>query len=337
MARPRKSGSTLPPCVRERHGAYHFFRPGISRKLCRVDEGIPVMLEALAKLLRELDDKPEEKGMPRLCREWKKAPGEFGLQRYRPKVRKEYERMLDHIAHWFANFEPHQVKPHHIAKVLDTKFHDKPRTANAYKALLSLLFKFAIRHNRATVNPCASDLLSGMRENKRNRYINDEELSNIRKNGGVRLGLFIDLATITGQRVGDLIALNWSNVTDKGIVLTQSKEGARVAIAMTDQLRETLDGLRGNITRLPTAPVLTTQTGDRYTYSGLHSAWKRACDKAGVKNAHIHDLRRKALTDARDQMGKEAAQALAGHKSQAMTAHYYEETTLQWVQPVRVR
>jgi len=36
-------------------------------------------------------------------------------------------------------------------------------------------------------------------------------------------------------------------------------------------------------------------------------------------------------------MGKEAAQALAGHKSAEMTAHYYEETTLQWVQPVRVK
>lgn len=337
MARPRKSGSTLPPCVRERHGAYHYFKPGFSRKLCRVEDGVEVMYEALATLLREHADKPEEKGMPRLCREWKKAPGEFGLQKYRPKVKKEYERMLDHIAHWFANFDVHQVKTHHVAKVLDTKFHNKPRTANAYRALLSLLFKYAIRYNKATTNPCAAELLSGMRESKRSRYIDDSEVERIKLAGGARLGLFIDLAIITGQRVGDLIAMNWSQVSDKGITLTQSKEGARVAIAMTDQLRATLDGLRGNVTRFPTSPVLTTQTGDRYTYSGLHSAWKRACEKAGVTNAHIHDLRRKALTDATNQMGKEAAQALAGHKSPEMTAHYYEHTQEVWVQPVRVK
>jgi integrase len=351
MPRPRKHDTKLPPYVRERHGAYHYDRPGVlTKKLCRVSDGLPAMHEALAATLKSLAEDVPTKGMPRLCVEWERLKHQdFGLLRYRPKVRKEYGRMLKHIGDakggWFKNFDVHQVKSHHIATVLDTKFPDKPRTHNAYRALLSLLFKWAIRKGLRQDNPCAAAVLQTVKESRRKRYITDDELAIIKANGDAKLGLVIDLAYITGQRIGDLIALTWASVSDKGILFLPSKvedtTEIPVPVKMTDQLRAVLEGLKGGVEPLPTAPVIRTQTGGRYTYSGMYSAWRRACLPADqtrprVLNAHIHDLRRKALTDMRDQRGEAAAQALAGHASPEMTRHYMEQTELKWVEPVRL-
>jgi integrase len=311
MPRPRKHDTKLPPYVRERHGAYHYDRPGVlTKKLCRVSDGLPTMHEALAATLKSLAEDVPTKGMPRLCVEWERLKHQdFGLLRYRPKVRKEYGRMLKHIGDarsgWFKNFDVHQVKSHHIATVLQT-----------------------------------------VKEGRRKRYITDDELAIIKANGDAKLGLVIDLAYITGQRIGDLIALTWASVSDKGILFLPSKvedtTEIPVPVKMTDQLRAVLEGLKGGVEPLPTAPVIRTQTGGRYTYSGMYSAWRRACLPANqtrprVLNAHIHDLRRKALTDMRDQRGEAAAQALAGHASPEMTRHYMEQTELKWVEPVRLK
>jgi integrase len=280
------------------------------------------------------------KGMPRLCAAWKAEPvRDRGLKKYAPKVRKEYERMLDHIAKWFVNFDVHQVQTHHIAKALDTKFPDKPRTHNAYRSLMALLFRYAIVKGLRTDNPVLRTTLGTMAEGKRKRYIRPDELAIIRANGDAKLGLVIDLAIITGQRIGDLIALEWRYVTDKGIIFHTSKEGVTVPVKMNDDLRLTLDALKGGITPLPTAPVIRTQAGGRYTYSGIYSAWRRAClpedeTKPRVLDAHIHDLRHNALTDAKAQ-GLDP-QALAGHKSAQMTEHYLEQIELKWVEPVRL-
>lgn len=346
MARPRKHDTKLPPYVRIRHGAYHYDRPGVlSRKLCRLEEGNATMHDALAKVLRELEAGSPVKGMVRLCRDWRELKHhEFGLQRYAPKTRVEYERMLGHIERWFQNFDVHQVRSHHVAQQLDKKFANKPRTHNAYRALLALLFKWAIRKGLRTDNPCAGAVLATMTEPKRSRYITAEELAIIRANGDQRLSLFIDLALITGQRVGDLISLTWGDVSDKGIVFWPSKvehsTKVVVPVSMTDELRAVLDALRGDVKPLPTAPVVRTQTGGKYSYSGIYSAWRRAClppekDRPRVLNAHIHDLRHNAITNA-DRQGLNA-QGLAGHATRQMTEHYIENIDLEWVDPPRLK
>jgi len=49
---------------------------------------------------------------------------------------------------------------------------------------------------------------------------------------------------------------------------------------------------------------------------------------------HFHNLRAKALTDKRRQEGAEAAQALAGHTTAQMTAHYTKAREVERVSPV---
>ena len=60
--------------------------------------------------------------------------------------------------------------------------------------------------------------------------------------------------------------------------------------------------------------------------------FRRAVAKAGVTDFHFHDIRAKALTDAKRQGMN--AQTLAGHESEEMTAHYIKHREVETVAPV---
>src|SRR5260364_353067 len=172
---------------------------------------------------------------------------------------------------------------------------------------------------------------------------------------GVMIVCLIDLAVVTGQRIGDLLALKWSDVSEEGVLFkprkTAKSTGVIVPVKMTSQLQNILERARhfGNVKGIT---VIHTIKGHPYTYFGAQTAWKRAVaractryeeeckkrdmtlDTAFLRNMHFHDLRRKSLTDAKRQ-GKDP-QKLAGHTDPKMTARYLENVEIEWVEPVQI-
>ena len=68
--------------------------------------------------------------------------------------------------------------------------------------------------------------------------------------------------------------------------------------------------------------VFSTLKGQPYSYEAIKSAWARARERAGLANAHFHDLRAMALTDVDEVKDIKAAQGMGGHSTQAQTADY---------------
>ncbi|MOA36338.1 Phage integrase family protein [compost metagenome] len=66
--------------------------------------------------------------------------------------------------------------------------------------------------------------------------------------------------------------------------------------------------------------LICNKKGKQADYKSVQDAWALAREKAGVADARIHDLRAKALTDAKRQ-GKDA-QKLGGHADRRMTDRY---------------
>ncbi len=73
--------------------------------------------------------------------------------------------------------------------------------------------------------------------------------------------------------------------------------------------------------------------GQKYTYDGFASLWRRVVEKSGVDDVHFHDIRAKSLTDAQRQ-GRDA-QMLGGHETRSMTDHYIKQRRVEKVQPLR--
>jgi len=64
--------------------------------------------------------------------------------------------------------------------------------------------------------------------------------------------------------------------------------------------------------------------GERYTPGRLGHAVGRACERAGIKHWHPHQLRHAAATELRREIGIEAARVVLGHRSPVMTEVYAE-------------
>lgn len=168
----------------------------------------------------------------------------------------------------------------------------KPNASNKYRALLSVMFTYAVRKGLHNANPVTE--VAGASEKKRDRYITDAELEAVRAAAllgndnkptpsGLAIVALIDLAYLTAQRIGDLLALNWADVSDEGIMFhpakTVNSSGVRMLIEMTPDLQATLDAAKaGKVKAID--PVICTQSGGRFTYSGAQTAWKRACQRA---------------------------------------------------------
>lgn len=98
-------------------------------------------------------------------------------------------------------------------------------------------------------------------------------------------------------------------------------------IEWTDRLRDVVRRLREirerNEIEIP--EVFATQDGRPYTYWGASSAWRRAIERAGVQDAHFHDLRAKAITDKEMREGMGAARLMGAHATESQTADYVRQ------------
>lgn len=292
-----------------KHNRYYFVDTSNKwHALTRVDEGEDALLRAY---LRRDDTLPMREGSMQdlAARWWKDAKG-----RYAEATRADYELMLPKIERAFEEFDADEVTP---ADVYDfvREWATTPRQANKYRHVLSMMFRFACAPLRwRTDNPCdqVATLDTGP---KRNRYITDREFYRIRaaalkgKDGratasGVIIVCAIDLAYLTFQRQHEIRVLRWSDMDEDWLYFepskTRSSTGARVRWRRTPEINAVLERARsfGKV-KLLDGSVIHNLRGRPYTKSGIETAWDRACERAGVKDANFHDLRAKAQTDAK--------------------------------------
>jgi integrase len=177
-------------------------------------------------------------------------------------------------------------------------------------------------------NPCAG--IKRFPEKKRERYLTDNELTRIgdalavaeRKNTELPgFILLVRLLATTGMRLGEALALRWSDVDLAGhaIRLRDAKTGARTvhlgaaAVAILDAIQDKSGHVVRGLDRAP-MPGSTAQ-----------HAWARLREKARIPDGRLHDLRHSVGTFAA-LAGANAfvVRDLLGHKTLAMTGRYVE-------------
>jgi len=133
----------------------------------------------------------------------------------------------------------------------------------------------------------------------------------------------------------DLLALRLYDLTDDGLVVEQRKTGARVLYQWTPALQEVIGRAKRLRRRVGSLYLFANDQGKPLTAKAVGSQWERLRRRAGVADAHFHDLRATALTWAKEAAGIDFAQALAGHASSKMTESYVARRTVTKVRPIR--
>lgn len=133
--------------------------------------------------------------------------------------------------------------------------------------------------------------------------------------------LLIRLLATTGLRLGEALAMQWSDVDLPGraIRLRDAKAGARTvhigaaAVAILDPVADK----RG--------PVVQDRDGAPLSASKAQHAWARLRERTGLSNGRLHDLRHSVGTFAALAGANAfAVRDLLGHRTLAMTGRYVE-------------
>ena len=216
------------------------------------------------------------------------------------------------------------IKPSEIEHWLSTRQDWAPATKNRYRALMSLVFRQAMRNGKAKNNPAR--LVAARTENNgRIRYLLDEEERALRAVMRERYPSHIpalDVALNTGMRKGEQFSLTWDcvDLKRKQIALDETKNGSSRHIPINSTCLEAFN-LLAKSSHKKTDRIFRSTLGE--PLNDPRQWFATAMDEANIAGFRWHDLRHTfcsrlvmAGVDIR------TVAELAGHKTLAMAMRY---------------
>jgi integrase len=159
----------------------------------------------------------------------------------------------------------------------------QPRTADKASVMMSMLLAYGLELGLLSIN-VAAGIKQLHHVNKSEQVWEDSHWANM-ADAPPHLMAALRLASLTGLRLGDLVRLDWSQVTDKAIIIDKTrKRDGRAVIPILPELRQLLDSLPHR-----SGAVLRNSKGLAWTESGLGSVFQKA--KPAEFDRTIHDLR----------------------------------------------
>lgn len=311
---------TLPKSMHLSHGAYYYVRRVDGRvKWDFLSRDYGDALRLYAGIVAPVDG-----GFGDLLDRW------FAKIEVAEKTRRTYAVAVEKLRDAFVEFAPSQIKPVHFYRFIEAKKITSAMAAH-YRSVMVGAFDLAVETGLVERN-----LLREVKQytgKKRGRYLTDAEFVAIRNKGVLLLRSVMDICYLTGQRIGDVLAIHLNDLTADGIVFEQQKTGARLCVAWSDDLRDAVaiaKSLRAGVRGMT---LFHTRKGKCFSYSTIRTYWDRAVAAAGVEDAHMHDIRAKAATDAR-KAGIDSM-ALLGHKSEAVHMRYLRSKETPIVEGIR--
>lgn len=302
MGRKRVRNKDLPKRVYLRHGAYYFVATdGTWHRLAAEGDK--------AGMHRALADLADSSGM-RLKALLERYADEV-LPKKAPKTQADQLRQLDILVRDFGKARPADVKSSHVAAFLDA--YPSPIQANRIIALLSHVYKKAIRWGLAETNPCRG--VERNPDKQRKVYVESDVFWQAWKDAPPRLQLAMELAYLTGQRQADLLRLRWSDCRDDGVYFTQGKTGNQVILDWSEWLRDILARCREAQSAATGFYVLADDRGQRVTSSGFQTAWQRFM-RNRPDRFQFRDIRKKSGNDG-------LTGAHLGHKDERTLRDWY--------------
>jgi integrase len=219
------------------------------------------------------------------------------------------------------------------------------RTVNHHLIVVRMLFKAAQRDELLIQNP--AEFVSGIRQRTTidKQPFTLAEIQAILSIADSEWQSLVRFGFYTGQRLGDLARLRWSNIDlARGeIRFVTAKTGRRMIIPLSDALRVHIASLPSSdradgvihprafaiLEAQGSAATLSRQFGELLSVAGLRSSpthqstGKTRSSRRNLNALSFHSLRRTATTLLHEAgIAGAVAQALIGHDSEAIHEHY---------------
>jgi integrase len=238
-----------------------------------------------------------------------------------PRTRSDYVKHLDYITAKMGHLEPRQIERRHAISWLDAwAKKETPHAANYRLAVLKIVLEHAIDMGLLPVGGNAAKNVRKVKYEKQQRAPWPTDMvAAFRATADADTLLLFELLIGTGQRIGDVLKMRWSDYDGQAISVTQSKTGAKLWLPCPPRLTAALSATQ----RRP-GYILTNLAGNG-PLSYRSAAWRiLAVRKAiGAMDYDIHSLRYTAAAELAA-MGHDddTIAAITGHTSKAMVVKY---------------
>jgi integrase len=253
------------------------------------------------------------------------------------KTQSDRAYQLDRLDRVFGSMPMDAVKASHMQAYLTE--HEHEIAANREVKLLGTIYRHARVWWNIKDNPCEDVFYH--KETPRDREVTDAEFIMLQEKASESVRAIIQVAYLTGMRRGDILDLKLTDLEELGIRNRQNKTKKKQIFKWTPALRATVK-LAISARKVPKISdihaekwLFTNRKAEQVTVTGFNSAWSRLRKKCNLEDMHFHDIRSKAISDARRKGGLDYAQLLAGHENQSQTEAYLRSKSTDVVEPVK--
>jgi integrase len=213
--------------------------------------------------------------------------------RLRPSTKAAYRTYLDAFRRRFPDFKVEWFERDAIVDLIEWRdeLGKHPRKADYTMQAVSRLFGWA-RSKAYTQAEPTKNIESLHRSNRSEMIWTDTDLARLFDHCSPSLRHAVELAALTGLRLGDLVRLTWGDVGQESVTVRTSKRGSRVVIPLLDESKALIE----RIGRRDVGVVLTNTRGKPWTPDGLKTSFLKAKAAAGIEGLRFHDLRGTAAT-----------------------------------------
>lgn len=226
-----------------------------------------------------------------------------------------YSIYLDNITTKMGDVEANKVTRRVFLEWRDT-MQNAPGKANILMAVARILWAFGLDRGIVSVNPVTKiiNLKTGER-----RPWSSEEIESFKEHADSSLRLALALGIYTGQRISDVVKMQWNHIRSGGIEIVQQKTKAVVWVPMHPELAKLVgEAPKKAIT------ILTNSEGKPYSAQSLKVAFRKICKLSGVSDKCVfHGLRKTAsVMLAEAGCSNEQIKSITGHRTDEMISHY---------------
>jgi len=234
-----------------------------------------------------------------------------------PRSKSDYVKILEFFRDRFGDLDPGKMQRKDIIRLRDINS-GKVRFANYCVQIIRIIMEHAIDLGWRPDNPAKGVQLLKSQAKPREPWP-AEMIHAFRNTARDRELLLFELCIGTGQRIGDVLEMQWADIEDGGIHVRQNKTGQKLWLPFTPQLSQLIAK-----THKRTLYLLANykETGP-WSYRGASHAVRLVRKQIGALDYDIHGLRHTATSElAALGLSDELIMAITGHKSAASVSHY---------------
>lgn len=203
-------------------------------------------------------------------------------------TQREYRLRLDQISQRFGNVPIRLFNDPAMRReivVWRNELADTPRAADRCVGMLSTVLNWAMDTTEIVENRAAG--IKHLHKANRADMVWEERHWQAVADVPPHIHRVLALGSLTGLRLGDLLALTWESVGSAYIALETAKTGGEAVVPLYPELRKAL-GKRGK------GVILHNLAGEPWTADGFQSSWRN--HRPEGFDRHFHDLRGTFIT-----------------------------------------